>query len=77
MDILEKLDNSGAICTGRMTDTELEEVYELEKAGLIIRVDKLPECHPKTLNPSYTYVVNNEFGKKLAREQPLFTLYWS
>lgn len=48
------------------------EIRELLCQGLIVRVSDIPH-HPHTLNPSYTYVTNDEKGMKRAIDEPLFT----
>lgn len=66
-EILEEIIKFG-YCINRNNNSNF---IQLEEIGVIIRVSKLTHKHPHILNPDYTYVSNNEFGKALAICYPL------
>jgi hypothetical protein len=70
LEILEQIASKGAfIHQGEYADS----LRELLDQGLIVRVSDIPH-HRYTLNPSYTFVSNDEAGRKLAKEKALFTI---
>lgn len=74
MTVLDQVAKDGAFCVGpNPTQEVVDEVDILLSEGLIVRVSDIPH-HPKTLNPSYSFVTNDERGKEIAVNRPLFTL---
>ena len=50
---------------------ELQELHSLCEEGIALLCSEIAH-HPDMINPSYTFVINDEEGKKLALT-PLFT----
>jgi hypothetical protein len=72
--ILDEIVQHGAyFLPSNYSDELLVEIEELEREGLIVRVDRIPH-HRKTINPSYTFVTNDDRGHTLALDHALFTL---
>ena len=56
----------------RLSDEEQKELQELIDLDLVVRCDMIPH-HKLMINPSYTYVSNDDSGRRLALRYPLFT----
>ena len=74
LDIMEE--EGGCFCLYHLSETHKTQVKELEDSGLIIRCDKIPH-HKLMINPSYTYVTNDDAGHKLAKTTALYTMVLS
>ena len=66
--VLDQITKNGAYI-GMETESEIQELLVNE---LIVCVSDIPH-HPNILNPSYTYVTNDENGRQKALNRPLFT----
>jgi len=69
--VLDQITENGAY-VDMGSDSEKGEIQELLINKLIVCVSDIPH-HPHTLNPSYTYVANDENGRQKALSRPLFT----
>lgn len=68
-EILDELVDIGAICSN--DENKLTVLRRLKEQGLALRCSDIPH-HGSMINPSYTYVTNDDKGKRLAL-RPLFT----
>lgn len=71
MTVLEQIAEDGAYLF-EGSDDSWGEIQELLVGGLIVRVSDI-QHHSNTLNPLYTYVSNDERGRKIALDHPLFS----